>query len=321
MPTLEQAAGSPGAGMGASLQAGIVQLSGGQLFTFTLYARMILPADGFVFYVLASAANPPPADPTPADLAAYSFIEQGSLHVAQRINQVEDNTTSFQDVTFTTKREIREFVDVAAGALWIMTLPNGTQVAFSAQRGRYDQAGIWHYYGRALYPYEATQIIASPDDIPADNVVSNSLPFWLSMSTQDLPVYPSFLVPQNAVPPYVAADVGTTDGIGASPLYGPNYSQSQLVTETVQFVFYGVRGNGVLDFQRALLQNSGDASEGKSYAVMNIPVPTDGKKPQSEFGIIAQQKTMALQVNYYQARARTEARKLILSAFINITTE
>lgn len=313
--SLDEASGSPNAGMGAALRAGVAQLSERQEFAFTLYKRLVLPADGFVFYAPAASVTPPITTP------ALSFTTLGSLHLSQTTIQDVAEAYSRQDVIFTTETQVIEFEQLEPDLLYVFELPNGSLAAFNGQRKRYDPAAIWHYTGRALLPYEASQFIASPADIPADNVVSNSLPFWLAMSTDPLPVYPSFLVPQNAIPPYVAADIGTTDGIGAAPLYGPDYSQSQLVMETVRFTFYGVRGNGVLDFQRALLQNSGDASEGKSYAVMNIPVPTDGKKPQSEFGIIAQQKTMDLQVNYYQARAREEARKLILSAFINITTE
>lgn len=317
MATLEESADtSSGAGMGADLRGGIAQLSGWQDFTFTLYQRTVLPADGFIFYVLASAANPP-VDPTPVELAAFSFTVNCSLHFAQRVDQQADNTTALQDITVTTKAEIREFVDVAPGSLFIMTLPNGTPVAFSAQRGRYDQAGIWHYSGRALYPYEATQVVDSPDDVGTDQVVSNSLPIWMAMSTDDLPVYPSFLVPLNLPPPYVAVDITGTAALEAAPFFDSDSSQSQLVYETARFTFYGLRNDAVLDFQRLVLHNS----FGGSYGVMNMPVPIDGKRTQSELGIIAQQKTMDAEIDYYQARARDIARQLILSAFVTITPE
>lgn len=313
--TLSEAAKAPNAGMGAALRAGVEQLSARQQFTFTLYKRLVLPADGFVFYAPASSVSPPITSPK------LTLSLPGSLHLSQTTIQDVAEAYARQDVIFTSEDQVVEFEAAGSDLLYVLELPNGSLAAFNGQRKRYDQAAIWHYTGRALMPYEATQFIASPADIPADNVVSNSLPFWLAMSTDSLPVYPSFLVPQNAIPPYVAADIGDTGGIGASPLYGPNFSQSQLTQESVRFTFYGVRNAGVLDFQRALLQNSGDAGDGKAYGAMSIPVPVDGKKPQSEFGIIAQEKTMDLQVNYYQARARDEARKLIESAFITITTE
>lgn len=311
--SLDEASGAPNAGMGAALRAGVAQLSERQEFAFTLYKRLILPADGFVFYAPAASVTPPITSP------ALSFTTTGSLHLSQTTIQEAAESYARQDVIFTTETQVVEFESLdSSDLLYVFVLPNGSLAAFNGQRKRYDPAGIWHYSGRALLPFEATQFIASPADVPADAVVSNSLPFWMAMSTSDLPVYPAFLVPQNALPPYIAADIGNTEGIGSSPLYGPQFSQTQLAMETVRFTFYGVRNNGVLDFQRSLLQNSLD---GSNYGVMNIPVPVDGKKPQSEFGIIAQQKTMDLQVNYYQARARDEARKLIESAFITITTE
>jgi len=313
--TLAEASKAPNAGMGAALRAGVEQLSARQQFTFTLYKRLVLPADGFVFYAPAASVSPPITS------QALTLSLSGSLHLSQTTIQDVAESYARQDVIFTSEEQVIEFEQVAADLLYVFELPNGSLAAFNGQRKRYDQAAIWHYTGRALLPFEASQFIASPSDIPADNVVSNSLPFWLAMSTDALPVYPSFLVPQNAIPPYVAADIGDTSGIGASPMYGPDFSQTQLSQEIVRFTFYGVRNAGVLDFQRALLQNSGDAGDGKAYGAMSIPVPVDGKKPQSEFGIIAQEKTMDLQVNYYQARARDEARKLIESAFITITTE
>jgi hypothetical protein len=311
--SLDEASQSPNAGMGASLRAGVEQLSGRQLFTFTLYKRLVLPADGFVFWAPAASVSPPITS------QKLTLEMMGSLHLSQTTQQERDTSYARQDVIFTSEQQVIEFEALAADLLYVFELPNGSLAAFNGQRKRYDQAAIWHYTGRALLPFEASQFIASPADVPADNVVSNSLPFWLAMSTDALPVYPAFLIPQNSTPPFVSADIQKTDSIGASPLYGTDFSQSQLATEVVRFTFYGVRNNGVLDFQRALLQNSLDGTE--RYGVMNSPVPVDEKKPQSEFGIIAQEKTMDLEVNYYQARARDEARQLILSAFINITTE
>jgi hypothetical protein len=317
MATILESMGGAGATMGADLQGGIAQLSADQQFTFTLYARLILPADGFVFFAPAITVTPP-VDPTPADLEVFTFSVNGSLHVAQRVDQQPENVTALQDVTFTTKRQLREFSDVAPGSLYVMTLPNGSLVAFSVQRGRYDQAGIWHYTGRALLPFEATQFIATPDAISlGGTVVSNSLPIWMAMGTDELPVYPAMLSPLNFAPPYITADIQGTQGIGQTARIESDNTQSQLAQETVRFTFYGLRNDAVMDFQQAVNDNS----LAGVYGIMNIPVPVDEKQGQSEFGIIAQKKTMELQVNYYQARTRDIARKLIESAFISINTQ
>ena len=59
MPLLDELANAAPSGMSADLRAGIQQLSADQQFTFTLYQRLILPADGFVFYAPASTVSPP----------------------------------------------------------------------------------------------------------------------------------------------------------------------------------------------------------------------------------------------------------------------
>ena len=312
MPILDELTNAAPSGMSADLRTGIQQLSGDQQFTFTLYQRLVLPADGFVFYAPATSVAPPVTPPA----AGFSFATNGSLHLTQTTQQERDVNYTRQDVVFTTKTQALDFAAVAEDQLYVLTLPNGSLAAFNGQRGRYDQAGIWHYAGKALFPFEATQFVATPDAISLGGIiVSNSLPFWLAMSTDGLPVYPDFLSPSNLTPPFVSVEIRGTAGIAASPHRDSLNGQTQLVTETARFTFYGVRNDAVLDFQLALLENSfvGD------YGVMNTPVPVDESRTQSEFGIKAQLKTMDLELNYYQARARDVARKLITSAFITIT--
>lgn len=312
MPVLDELTNAAPSGMSADLRAGIQQLSADQQFTFTLYQRLVLPADGFVFYAPASTISPPVTPPA----GGFSFATNGSLHVTQTVQQERDVNYTRQDVVFTTKTQALDFASMAPNQLYVLTLPNGSLAAFSGQRGRYDQAGIWHYSGKALFPFEASQFIATPDAISlGGTVVSNSLPFWLAMSTDLLPVFPDFLSPANLTPPFVSVEIRGTQGIAASPHRDKFNGQMQLVTETARFTFYGVRNDQVLDFQLALLENSfvGD------YGVMNTPVPVDESRTQAEFGIKAQLKVMDLELNYYQARARDVARKIITSAFITIT--
>ncbi len=311
MSRLQEAAAAAGAGLAAGLQAAVAQISEGQDFTFTLYKRLVLPADGFVFWAPASTVSPPVTSPE------AQFTVNGSLHLTQDTQQQAEANYDLQSVVFTVKTKIEAFEEVDPSLMYVLTLPNGSLLAFNGQRMRFDPSGIWHYYGRALFPFEASQVIDNALDIPDDAIVSNSLPVWLAMTTDTLPVYPSFLVPQNAIPPYVSVDIENTEAIGAAPKRDRNDSQSQLAQETVAFTFYGVRNNGVLDFQARVLHNSFSGD----YGMMNSPVPVDEKQPQSEFGIIAQRKKMVAQVNYYQTRTRAVARRLITSAFIHLTPE
>ncbi len=340
MASLLEASQSAGAGSGlaADLIAAVDQISEHEQFTFTLYREVILPIDGFRFWCLASSlldsgsalynnrraigrrafnATPGSAPPlTPVQQARYTFTAGGSLHVTQSIEQATDNTIARQQIVFTSPKQIRELEDVKPGALYFMTLPDGGLAAFSTQLMRYNAAGIWHYRGVALLPFEASQVVQSPATLlQSAPIVSNSLPLWLEMGTPEVPIYPAMLSPLNFEPPYVTADVQSTLPLALAPRRGQNSSQSQLVTDTIRFTFFGLRNDAVLDFQQMILDNSfaGD------YGVMNSPVPVDDQRPQADFAVIAQQKTMDLQVNYYQQRTRNIARRLIESAFITIT--
>lgn len=312
MSSLAEAAKSVGAGKGAALQAGVDTISEGDQFTFTLYKRLILPADGYVFWCLASAITPPIVD------KPLTITAPGSLHVSQQIEQNLDSTVARQRVLFTAESQVLELSDVAADELYFMMLPNGSLAAFSSQNMRYETADLWHYHGVAVLPYEATQIIAAPADVlTSSTIVSNSLPIWMAMSTVDLPIYPADLSPLNLTPPYITADITETQGLTMAPLYDSLDGQAQLCKETVTFTLWGCRNDQALDFQKAILDNS--MPDDADYGTMTPLVPVDLKKIQPEFAIIAQQKAMAVDVNYFQQRTRALSRKLILSGGITVS--
>lgn len=333
MATVSETIGAPQE-LASGLQLGTTTLSANQTLNFVLYKRLVLPVDGYVFWVKASSLQkrtPALYDFTPYDtgvfnatsnkvVATESFDQLGSLHYSQEIYQEEDSTYTKQTALFTSIKQVVEFAALAPDELYITRLPNGTRIAFNGQQGRYTQAGLWHYNGSALYSTQHTQILDSPAQLNTQlQIVSNSLPIWLAMSTASLPIYPSYLSALNIFPPYVTADITNTTAIGQSPVYGALSSQSQLVSETVKFTIYGTNNNTVLDFQTMLLNNS--LPDDSAYGIQNMPVPIDDKKVQSEFQIISQKKTMILQVNYYQNRARNIARQLIEHAGITLTPE
>lgn len=314
MTTLAQAAASAGAGKGAVLQAAVDSISELDQFTFTLYKRLILPADGYVFWCLASAISPPIVD------KVLTFTTGGSLHVTQIIEQQPDATFARQHVVFTAEQSIREFSEVAPDELYMMTLPNGSLAAFSSQSMRYETADIWHYAGVAVLPFEASQVIADPADVLASStIVSNSLPIWMAMSVTGLPIYPADLSPPNLVPPYITADIQGTVAMTMAPTYDATLGQSQLCRETVVFTLWGCRNDQALDFQKAILDNS--MPDDAAYGTMTPLVPVDQKKIQPELAILGQQKTMTVDVNYLQQRTRAIARQLILSAGFTLTID
>src|SRR5579863_9899667 len=81
--------------LGADLAAGLDVLSGSQEITFNLYKKMVLPLDGFVFWINYNLVTPTVGDP-PA-----TTVIQGSLHYSTDLEQEEDSTISANTIVFT----------------------------------------------------------------------------------------------------------------------------------------------------------------------------------------------------------------------------
>lgn len=303
----------------AALDAGIEQVSAEQQVAFQRYSKFALAQDGFVFWV-----------------ATGEIVNaKGALHYATDRRQDEDETIGANQFLFNAESEITQFNAVSPVSMWIGTFPIAgaapLRVAF-AQRGNYfAEANVWHYSGFAIYPALQTQIIDSAADLPPGPIVSNSLPIWLAQN--DLaPVYPSFLVPDNLVPPYIVAhiDPSLTEALSAAPLIGPwpgttqpnsggspmhRMAVSQQARDTVVLTLYGFSNAMAWEY----LANLYDASEtgAAPFGFANSPVPLDEKRPQTELAALAQKKTITIVANYDQGAADAVARRLILSASLS----
>ena len=314
-----------------SLAAGLETLDQQQTLTFVPYTRVVLPLDGYVFWIksaiLANAnavpnaspvgmwtPNQPPTTPT----APLNLVAAGSYHVANLSQQEEDESFSRNSVVFTSEVEVQDLNSISPNRLYIATV-DGVRFAFSQRRSFYKQADLYHYTGDAVYPALATQIIDDYSEIDFQNtVVSNSLPFWLQL-TKAFPVYPSFLVPDNVVPPYASVHIDPADtrALQAAPYVDINSNHWQLAHDTVRITLYGVRNNAALDYLDAI--NTYSLLTG-NIGLMNSPVPRDEKRAQIEMGVLAQKKTLVAEVSYYQTRAQDVARQLILEAFVTVET-
>jgi hypothetical protein len=230
-------------------------------------------------------------------------------------------------VVFTSEIEIEDFKDISPTLMYIGEW-QGLRFSFSRRGMYYEQARIHHYEGDAIFATMETQIIDDLASFSPAQVVSNSLPLWLDLANPYIPViglgglpwriYPSFLLPQNLPPPFVAVHVypESTQAIGSAPILNRTMSHSQLVSEKVRLTTYGLRNAEVLDlcdYVQAQFLNSA------RMGIMNMPVPRDQKQTQVELGVLAQQKTIEYEVNYLQATARDLSRQLILSAFMEYT--
>lgn len=313
--------------LAATLAAGVDQISQSQKVTFIQYTRVVLPLDGWVFWVnstllssntlsLAARLYVRPISKPPI---VAPFIVEGSLHYATTQNQNEDETIGINRVIFTSLAEIQDFNAVSPTTVYIATI-DGIRFSFNQRKSFYKQAELWHYEGNAIYPEMEEMIIDDPADFDnRDVIVSNSLPIWLAMLTQQpwpqptmptFPLYPSFAVPANLPPPYGSVHIvpDQTNALQGAPNYDLNGSQFQLAVDQVRVTLYGVRNDQALDFQTFLYQYMVDTG---LMGLLDIQVMRDHKRTQSELGILAIKKTLDLRVSYLQTRLRDIARQYI----------
>lgn len=314
--------------LASGLAQGVNTISLNQTVTFTLYVRLVLPLDGYVFWVNAALLT----DSALFDAAQYNRLEydnyeapvpsrilvaQGSLHYTSETNQLEDRTTAFNTMIFTSLQEITDFNSINPSMMYVATY-EGIKFAFNRRDAFYKQADLYHYSGKALYSIMDTQLIDSMTGFDTTNViVSNSLPIWLTLN-QYFPMFPSYLVDQNIPPPYAAVDIDprSTQALQSAPLITLDSSHYQLVKESVKIIIYGTRNYNALEFQDYVFQYSLNTD---NIGILNMPVIQDEKVTQSEFGIIAQKKSITFEISYYQKNLLDIARQLIEHAFIDVS--
>lgn len=301
--------------LSAALEKGIDTLSQDREVTFKTYSRTVLPMDGYVFW-------------TPV----ASICVPGSLHFSQDIEQSEDETVGLAHVVFTTRQKVTEFASVPPNTIFIgsITDPDSGETlrfSFAQQNGRYDEAGIWHYSGRSIYPALESQLLDTPGVIDLTRAVtSNSLALWIALNSYKpiygfapkLTLYPADIVEPNLAPPYGAIVIGETAPLSAVPALDANSSSAQAVADRVRLVLYGLQSNEAIDFLNAVLQYSRDT---QNFGLMSMPAVVDERRPQTELQAIAMKKTIDFRVSYTQGRVNTVAQKLILSALPTVLVQ
>lgn len=309
--------------LNATLKAGLEVIDQGATVTFTRYVRLVLPLDGFVFWVradLLSASalfnastpntpffNRPRAIMTPA----ATLVAPGSLHWASINNQNQDEGFTTNSIVFTSEVPVTDLNQVSPQVMYLATV-DGRRYTFSRRESFYKVADIYHYRGDAVYPVMDTQIIDNVNGFDGCNVVvSNSLPIWLALNAF-MPVYPSFLVDSNVSPPYASVHIGPddTEAVQAVPSQDRMSNHWQLVSDRVRVTLYGMRNFNALDYLDYVLDYM---LNGDVMGLMNMPVVRDEKRTQAEITVLAQKKSILFQVSYYQSRIRDLARQLILS--------
>lgn len=324
MSTIAESVGPQNTQLAAALRAGVQSISGGQTVTFRRYVRVVLPLDGFVFWVRpgllspgalinAEALNMGEINAPPMAISAEAdLVVAGSLHIGTTTNQDADENYAINRVVFTSTQPVQDLNEIGPNVIYLATA-EGRQFSFSQRRSYYKQADLHHYVGDAVYPALETQIVDNVSQLDVRSVVvSNSLPIWLAL-TKFAPVWPSYLLPDNQPPPYISVHIepSGTRALQSVPRIDEAGSHWQLAQERVRFSLFGLRNNAALDYQDYLFQYSLDTD---AFGLMNCPVMRDEKRQQNELSAIAQKKTFEMDVSYYQARVQTVARQLILSA-------
>lgn len=326
--------------LGAGLSAGWKTLAQNEEFTFTKYVRVILPFDGYVFWVRAdmlskgalynaSAFNTVALNSIVRPItAAATFTVQGSLHIATEMRQQEPLTSSSSRVVLTTDKEVRDFSEVGQNVLFICTV-RGTRFSFSSQGAFYDEAKTWHYAGNAIYSDFDPQIVDHPAAFDTKNVVvSNSLPLWLALNAYVPPypvqpqyptvtLWPSMLVPQNIVPPFASVHVlpETTRALTSRPFLARDVSHYQPARESVRVTLKGMRNFSAQDFIDYVYQYTEDW---EFFGIANMPIVRDEKLGQVELTALSLTKVIDFEVNYNQTRVNNLVRQLILSAVVHV---
>ena len=332
-------------GIAANLAEGIDTLSGNDSVTFTKYIRLVLPLDGSVFWVkadlvtrsaLMNAMELNDAELNEAQLiaaAAPTVTVKGSFHYSTNKQQNEAEIQGVNTVIFSAESPIQEFNDIQSNTLWIGTYAGDDDefdapitFAFSQRGAYYKEADIFHYRGIAVLPVMRTQLIDSVDVLAQRPlIVSNSLPMWLAISSYKpvvdtgisttIPLYPSFLIPDNLPPPYGAVHIDPrgTFALQSAPRLGPMLGHHALCTDKVRITLYGCDNEAALSFLDAVNQYSYNTD---AIGIMNMPAPMDEKMTQNELNVIAQKKTIEIDVSYYQNVARNVARQLIKSCIV-----
>jgi hypothetical protein len=305
-----------------------------QEYVFTRYTRLVLPADGYIFWVRSNLVSPSaqfnamPLNTIAIDgfgpiLPPDTVRVKGTVHYATTQHQDPDKVYTSNTVHFNTMETVQKLNATDPSTMWICSF-DGIRFAFSHRDNYFAPVGEKHYVGQAIYSTMESQIIDDVSQLQQTQVVSNSLPIWLSMNGYSIfygiqwcPVvlYPSSSqLLDNLSPPFAVVHIepNRTEAFSAAPVLDTTLDHAQLARDFVRVTLYGLNNNSSIDFQDFVLQFMTDNPN--AMGLMNMPIIRDEKETQAELLILAKKKTMEFEVSYYQTRARDIAVKYILQA-------
>lgn len=321
MPSINEIGGTAKTNLADALAQGVETLAVRQHITFTKYIKVVLPVDGFVFWIRYNLVNAAQMmdrwtiGPQPTDPGTGTMCIKGSLHYATQRRQEADANQSINSVIFTSEELVQPLNNINPTVLWVGEF-EGIRFAFGHRNSYYSQAHLHHYLGDAIYPTFETQIIDDIAQLSQRQIVSNSLPFWLTLNRYGI-VFPAFLGAPNFRPPFLTAHVlpGTTRALSAQEVWHADGSMSQLTAEKVKISLYGFDNDAAFSYKNYVEEYSINAD---LIGVMNMATITDEVLTQPEMAVIAMKKSITWEISYHQHRARGVARRFITSAIPTI---
>lgn len=294
--------------MKALLADGVSTISYDESISFKLYQRVILPLDGFVFWINAANAASPPA--------VTSMTIKGAIHRSVSNTQEDDQSQSLNHMIFTTETRVDDFNAIGSDQMWVCFI-EGAPFSFASMRDKFASAGLFHYRGDSIGPIIRAQMIDTMEDLdPMQLVVSNSLPLFMSLNQYGT-VYPAFLVDSNIPPPYVVVDVKDTTPITSGYHIDPD-NRWQFSRDTVRVTLIGLNNQSALQYRDYIVNT---AATYETFGISNVPVVRDVKMIQSEINALAMKKTIDFEINYYQQTVSDIGLQLITQAFATVEVQ
>jgi len=210
MPSVDEAAETQSP-IRAALDQGIQTVSLSQVVRFTLYIRLVLPIDGFVFWVRAdhvtkkaafnafaynqSYYNEGPVQTFPVlsggigdfiigvtpigGYEAYvgepdspaTFLDAQGSLHYASTRHQDEDAEFIQNSVIFTSEQIVNDFEAVGPEAMYVGEFEGLKFAWSARRQNYQQAGIFHYVGDAINAYAATQLVDDPRTLDTKNVI------------------------------------------------------------------------------------------------------------------------------------------------------
>lgn len=305
-----------------AIEANLEVLDLNQEIELTPYSRVVLPLDGYVFW-----------------LPKGSKIKvKGALHFMDELVQNEDETIDDATVTFTTRERVVEFAEAPINTIYVGR-QGKFRYSFFRQQGFLQASRHWHYQGRVVTPVMTAQLIDDPSRLdPTQVVVSNSLPLWLALNDYVSPIYggfsnsvmlyPSHVIPPNLEPPYCAVHIPpestraeqgvplisqVIDIVNGEPVTVRQHQQ--LAADRVRLTVFGLQNLAAQAFFDSILEVMQTAGQ---MGLKNMPIPADGKRGQAGLQAIAMQKSIEFDISYNQYAAWQTALRTITSASVTL---